>query len=82
MASETNSDPSVRKASTPPPPPPSPPFRPPLQKKKKTLNKRLRDTTVVIYNFVKAKPIGSRSANEQILFQQACLVTEYFSTSD
>ena len=37
---------------------------------------------VVIYNYIKAKPLASRSAREQILFQEACSVTEHFSETD
>src|SRR5258705_9095653 len=50
--------------------------------KRRTMSKRLKDTTAVIYNYVKAKPLGSRSAREQNLFQQACSVTEHFSEVD
>ena len=54
----------------------------PSVQRKKIVNKRLRDITAVIYNYIKAKPISSRSASEQILFQQACSVTEHFTLSD
>ena len=52
------------------------------KKKKRTPSKRLRDTTAVIYNYIKTKLMNSRSATKHILFQQACSVTKHFSTSD
>ena len=57
-------------------------LNPNAHEEKKKPNKRLWDTTAVIYNYVKSKPINNRSASEQILCQQACSITEHFSTSE